>query len=131
MEDEFSTCFINESTMKFLASVTISAVLSYALGLFLPWWSVMIVGLLIGFFIPMKRIFSLISVFLGVAVFWGLFAFYMSNANDHILATRVAVLVIKKNDPMLLVLTTALIGGFSAGIAAFTGRSLAILLKKQ
>lgn len=117
--------------MKFLASVIISALLSYALGLFLPWWSVMIAGLLVGYFIPQKRFFSLLSVFLGVSFFWGLFAFYISNANDHILASRVAELVIKKNDPILLVLTTALIGGISAGMAAFTGRSLAILLKKQ
>lgn len=117
--------------MKFLASLIISALLSYALGLFLPWWSVMIVGLLIGFLIPQKRVFSLMAVFLGVALFWGLFAFYISNANDHVLASRVSVLVIKRNDPILLVLTTALIGGLSAGMAALTGRSLAILLKKH
>ncbi|GDX43620.1 hypothetical protein LBMAG23_05970 [Bacteroidota bacterium] len=116
--------------MKFLVSIIISALLSYALGLFLPWWSVMIVGLCIGFFIPQKRIMCFLSVFIGVALFWGCFAFFISNANDHILAKRVAVLVIKKSDPMLLVLTTAMIGGISAGVAAFTGRSLAILFKK-
>ncbi len=116
--------------MKFFASVIISALLSYAFGLFLPWWSVMVVGLSIGFFIPQKRFMSFLSVFLGVALLWGLFTFFISAANDHILAKRVAVLVIKKSDPMLLVLTTSLIGGISAGAAAFTGRALAILFKK-
>lgn len=116
--------------MKFTVSVITSALLSYAFGLFLPWWSIMIVGLLVGYFIPQKRIFSFFSVFIGVALFWGLFAFFISTSNEHILAKRVAMLVIKKGDPILLVLITGLIGGISSGISAVTGRSLALLFKQ-
>lgn len=115
--------------MKFIASVIISAVLSYAFGLFLPWWSIMIAGFLTGFFIPQKRVVSFLSSFLGVAFFWGVFAFIVSSANDHILAKRVAVLVIKNENPLLLVMATAVIGGISSGFSALTGRSLAILIK--
>ena len=115
--------------MKFIVSAISSALLSYAFGLFLPWWSIMIVGLLVGFFIPQKRIFSFLSVFLGVALFWSLFALFISSSNEHILAKRVALLVIKKDDPYLLVLITGIIGGISSGISAVTGRSLALLFK--
>jgi hypothetical protein len=104
--------------------------LSYAFGLFLPWWSIMIVGLLVGYFIPQKRIFSFLSVFIGVALFWGLFAFFISVSNEHILAKRVAMLVIKKDNPILLVIFTGLIGGISSGVSAFTGRSVALLFKQ-
>ena len=116
--------------MKFIVSAITSALLSYAFGLFLPWWSIMIVGLLVGFFIPQKRILSFLSVFLGVALFWGLFALLISSSNEHILAKRVALLVIKKDDPYLLLLITGLIGGISSGISAVTGRSLALLFKQ-
>lgn len=116
--------------MKFIVSAITSALLSYAFGLFLPWWSIMIVGLLVGFFIPQKRILSFLSVFLGVALFWGLFALLISSSNEHILAKRVALLVIKKDDPYLLLLITGFIGGISSGISAVTGRSLALLFKQ-
>lgn len=116
--------------MKFIVSVIASALLSYTFGLFLPWWSIMIAGLLVGFFIPQKRIFSFLSVFIGVALFWGLFAFFISTANEHILAKRVALLIIKKDAPMLLVLLTGVIGGLTSGISAVTGRSFALLLKQ-
>lgn len=115
--------------MKFIVSAITSALLSYAFGLFLPWWSIMIVGLLVGYFIPQKRIFSFLSVFLGVALFWGLFALFVSTSNEHILAKRVALLVIKKDSPLLLVMFTGLMGGISSGISAVTGRSLALLFK--
>ena len=116
--------------MKFIVSVLLSALLSYALGIFLPWWSIAIAGLSIGYFIPQKRFFSFLSVFLGVALFWGIFAFFISLNNEHILAKRVALLVVKKESPILLLVITALIGGLTAGISALTGRSLALVIKK-
>ena len=116
--------------MKFIVSIILSALMSYALGLFLPWWSVMAVGLLIGYFIPQKRLFSFLSVFIGVGLFWGLFAFFISTANEHILAKRISLLIIKKDAPILLVVLTGLIGGLTAGISAVTGRSVALLFKQ-
>lgn len=115
--------------MKFFVSLITSALLSYAFGLFLPWWSIMVSGLLIGYFIPQKRFLSFLSVFIGVALFWGVFSFYISVANEHILSKRVAVLIIKREEPLLLVLLTGLLGGLCAGISALTGRSLALLFK--
>lgn len=117
--------------MKFFASIIISALLAYSFGLFLPWWSVALAGFLPGAFIPQKRIISFLSSFTGVFLFWGLFAFLISNANDHILAHRISLLVLKQDNPMLLIITTGLIGGLTAGISAFTGRSLVIVFKKS
>lgn len=117
--------------MKFIVSLVASALLSYGFGLFLPWWSVVPAGLLVGYFIPQKRVLSFFSAFLGVAIFWGLFAFYISHANEHILAKRVSELVIKRSSPNLLILLTAFIGGITAGISALTARSLALLFKQE
>ena len=116
--------------MKILAATFITALLAYAFGLFLPWWSVALAGCLTGALIPQKRALSLLSSFLGAFFFWGIFAYFISVANDHILAHRVSLLILKKDNPMLLILATGLLGGLTAGFSAFTGRSLVIMLRK-
>jgi hypothetical protein len=88
-------------------------------------------GLLVGYFIPQKRALSFFSAFLGVALFWGIVAFYISNGNEHILAKRVSELVIKRNSPNMLILLTAFIGGITAGISSLTARSLALLFRQE
>lgn len=117
--------------MKFLISTFLSALLSYTFGLFLSWWSIMIAGFLVGYFIPQKKVFSFLSVFTGIALFWGLFAFFISTANEHILAKRVSLLIIKKDAPLMLIIVTGLIGGLISGVSAFTGRSFALLFKPR
>jgi hypothetical protein len=116
--------------MKFIVSAIITASLAFSLGLFLPWWSVAIAAFLSGFFIPQQKILAFLSAFIGVFVFWGGLAFYISFANNHILAQKIAMLIIKNNNPFMLIALTALIGGITAGITAFTARSMALLFKK-
>ncbi len=116
--------------MKFFVSSLITAALAFSLGLFLPWWSIAIAGFLTGFFIPQQKFLAFLSAFIGVFVFWGGLAFYISFANNHILAQKIAMLIIKNNNPFMLIALTALIGGITAGITAFTARSMALLFKK-
>ncbi len=116
--------------MKFIVSVILSAAIAFSLGLFLPWWCIAIAGFLTGYFIPQHKLLSFLSSFLGVFILWGSISFYISLSNDHILARRIAMLVIKKDDPLLLILITALIGGVTTGLSAFTARSMSIAFKR-
>ena len=116
---------------KFLVSLALTVALAITMGLVLPWWSVAIAGFLPSFLIPQKRYFSFLSAFLAVLLFWGGLAAYISIKNDHILAHRIAMLVLKKDDPVLLILFTGLIGGLVSGISAVTARSLAILIRNH
>ncbi|MFN5422940.1 MAG: hypothetical protein ACK5AO_06720 [bacterium] len=116
--------------MKFYVSIILSAAIAFSLGLFLPWWSIAVAGFLTGFFIPQHKFLAFLSSFLGVFILWGSMALYISYANDHILAKRIALLVIKNNDHLLLILLTALIGGITTGLSAFTARTMSIVFKK-
>ncbi len=116
--------------MKFIVSSIITAALAFAFGLFLPWWSIALAGMLTGFFIPQKLSLSFLSAFLGVFLFWGIMSFFMSYSNDHILAKRISMLVIKRNSPHLIILLTAFLGGITSGVSATTARAFAVLVKK-
>lgn len=116
--------------MKFIVSSIITAVLAFSFGLYLPWWSIAVAGMLTGFFIPQKLPLSFLSAFLGVFFFWGIMSFFVSFSNDHILAKRISMLVIKRNSPYLIILLTALIGGITTGVSATTARSFVALFKK-
>ncbi len=116
--------------MKFIVSFLICPLLAYALGMMLPWWSVAIAGLLTGFFIPQHRLLTFLSTFLGVLLFVGGLIYFISDANNHILAQKIGLLVLKNKNELMIIGVSALIAALVAGISAITGRSLAIVIKK-
>ena len=116
--------------MKFIVSAIITAALAFGLGLYFPWWTIVIAGMLTGFFIPQHWFLSFLSAFTGVFLLWGLMALFISVSNDHILAKRISMLVVKNSSPYLIILITALIGGLTSGLSASSARSLFNLFKK-
>lgn len=117
--------------MKFIVSFLICPLLGYALGLMLPWWSFAVAGLLTGLFIPQHRLLSFLSCFLGVFVVVGGLIYFISDANSHILAQKIGLLVLKDKNELMIISVSALLTAFVSGISAITGRSLAIVLKKS
>ena len=110
--------------MKFLASVLLMALVGFALGLYLPWWSVALTCFGISFFLYQKPLVALLTGFLSIFLLWGLLTIVRSQANDHILAHRVSILILQKDSPNLLILVTALIGGITGGMGALCGSLL-------
>ncbi len=117
--------------MKFFISIIVTAIVAFSMGLVLPWWSISLAGFISGIFFKQSKLLSFLSVFIAVALFWGLMAFIISISNNHILAHRISLLIIKRDNPYLLILITSLIGGLTAGISALTGQSLMVLVKKS
>lgn len=117
--------------MKFIVSLIICPILAYTLGMLLPWWSVAIAGALTGFFIPQNRFLSFLSTFLGVLILYSSLIFFISNANNHILAQKIGLLVLKNKNELLIIIVSGIISALVAGISALTGRSLAIVVKKS
>ena len=54
---------------------------------------------------------------------------YLGNANDFILANKIAVLLPLGGSSFLLILVTGIIGGIAAGISAVFGKQVASILK--
>jgi hypothetical protein len=110
--------------MKFIISLLLIALLSFAACLYLPWWSVAIVGFLVVALIPQRPGMALLCGFLAVFILWFALSFWLSSNNNHILAHKVSLLILKMDNPYLLMFATAFIGGLVAGFGALTGSFL-------
>lgn len=110
--------------MKFFISLILTILLSFAASLFLPWWSIAIAAFLVAALIPQKPFKALLTGFIALFLLWGGLSFWISNNNDHILAHKVSMLILKMDSPIMLVLATALIGALVAGFGALTGSYL-------
>lgn len=110
--------------MKFFISTLLTALLSFAACLFLPWWSIAVVAFLVAALIPQQPGKAFLAAFTALFFLWGILSFYISNANENILAHKVSMLVLKMDNPFLLMTVTALIGALVAGLAGLSGSYL-------
>lgn len=110
--------------MKFLSSFILMAVLSFAAGLFLPWWIVAITCFIVVALIPQRPLIAFFCGFLSVGILWTVLSFLKSSPNHHMLARKVSMLIIQLENPYLLILVSALIGALVAGCGALTASFL-------
>ena len=110
--------------MKFFVSLLLTIFLSFGACLYLPWWSIAIVAFLIAALIPQRPGKAFLAGFIALFLLWGGLSFWLSNRNDHILAHKISLIVLKVDNPFYLILCTALIGAVVAGMAALTGSFL-------
>jgi hypothetical protein len=110
--------------MKFFISLILTFLLSFGLCLFLPWWSIAIAAFMVAALIPQKPGKAFITAFIALLLLWGGLSFWISNNNHHVLAHKVSQLILKMDNPIVLVLATALIGAVVAGFAALAGSYL-------
>jgi hypothetical protein len=110
--------------MKFFISLILTILLSFAACLFLPWWSIAIAAFLVAALMPQKPGKAFITGFTALFLLWGGLSFWISNNNNHVLAHKVSQLILKMDNPIMLVLATALIGAVVAGLAALAGSYL-------
>ena len=106
--------------MKFITSIILIALLSFAACIYLPWWSIAIVALIVAALIPQSAGMSFLTGFLALFLLWGLLSFWISSPNDHVLAHKISLIILKIDSPYLLMAVTGLIGGIVAGLAAMT-----------
>ena len=107
--------------MKFFISLILTILLSFAACLFLPWWGIAIAAFVVAALIPQKPFKAFLTGFIALFLLWGGLSFWISNNNNHILAHKVSQLILKMDNPYLLILATALIGAIVAGLAALAG----------
>ncbi len=107
--------------MKFLVSLLLIAVLSFAACLFFPWWSIAFAGFIVAVLIPQGSGRSFVCAFLACFTLWAGLSFWISAANDHLFAHKISLLIMKTDSPYLLMVVTGIIGGLVAGMGALTG----------
>ena len=107
--------------MKFIISILVTALISFIACLYFPWWSIAIAAFIVAALIPQSAGNSFLSGGLALFLLWFGLSFWISYNNDHILAHRISLLILKIDSPYLLMFVTALIGGLVGGFAAMTG----------
>lgn len=117
---------MKKNLINFIVTLIIAMVLSQ----FLPWWHVMVAGFVSALFFSLNRSAVFFIPFIAIFLFWIAYAFWLSQANDFILAQKIAVLLPLGGSWLALLLVTGLIGGFAAGIAAILGKQCRMLVKR-
>lgn len=110
--------------MKFLVSILLIALLSLVACIYLPWWSIAIVAMLVTVLISMGPIKAFFAGFIALFFLWSILAFWISAGNEHILAHKISLTMLKMDSPVSLALITGLIGALVAGFAALAGSYL-------
>ncbi|MEO7801514.1 MAG: hypothetical protein ABIR81_05925 [Ginsengibacter sp.] len=117
--------------MKFFAVIVIIIVLGFAGCLILPWWSIALVGFITILLIPLTPLRSFSAGFIAIFILWFLSSLWISSNNNHILAQKVSLIILKMNSPFLLIFITAIIGGLIAGLGALSGSFLWTAFQKN
>jgi hypothetical protein len=110
--------------MKFITSLLLTALLSFAACLYLPWWSIAIAAFVVAALIPQNPGKSFITGFTALFLLWGVLSFWISNNNEHLLAHKISMVLLKMDNPFVLIFATAIIGALVAGFAALSGSFL-------
>ncbi len=106
-------------------------VLSLVLSLFLPWWSIMLAAFITGIVISLKKAAVFFIPFVAVFLYWAIYCYVLSSANDFILAKKISELLTIGGNPYLLILVTGLIGGIAAGLSGILGKQVSIIIKSK
>jgi hypothetical protein len=110
--------------MKFLVSVILIAVLAFAIGLYMPWWSLALAAFVVTALIHQRAVIAFLTGFVALFLLWGILAFIIDQQNQQVLSRKIAEVLPLGGNPLLLILITALVGGLVAGFAAMTGSYL-------
>ena len=113
----------HRNLINFVVTIIIALILSQ----FLPWWSVMVAGFVSALFFSLKKAAVFVVPFLAILLFWSVYAFIASSANDFILAKKISTLLSLGGNPYLLIVVTGLVGGLAAGVAALLGKQCSVI----
>lgn len=118
---------MNKNITNFIATIILALVFS----LFsMEWYSVMLAALFAALSVPLKKAAVFFVPFLAILLFWVIYSYILSSANDFTLAKRIAVLLPLEGNPFVLILVTGIVGGLAAGITAVFGKQLSLVIKK-
>ena len=107
--------------MKYLFPIITIIILGGLAQLFLPWWSLVVVALVVAYLFKLTGWQGFVCGFFGIFLLWGGYALYLNQINEGILASRMSGLFSMPGGSIGLLIFSALIGGLLGGLAGATG----------
>ena len=117
--------------MKFVLATILTALLSFLLGMFLPWWTIAIAAFIAAIIFNQTLGKAFLAGFTGVFLLWAIIALVIDLQNESVLSYKIAQLFPLGGSSILLIMVTALIGGLVGGFAAMAGAALRPVKKKK
>ena len=106
--------------VKFVVTTALIALLSFVLGLFLPWWTIAVAAFAVSALIPQRPIPAFFSGFAALFLLWGLLALVADLRNESILSARVAAVLPLGGSSVAILLVTAFVGALVGGGGSLT-----------
>lgn len=116
--------------MRFIFKIVLILALSYLFELYLPWWSVVIAGFLVNFWLPSKGLTDFLSGFLGVGLLWLIYAWLIDSETSSILSERIASIFSLPNGTFMIA-ASGLVGGVVGGFASLSGSQFRRIFMKD
>ena len=116
--------------MRFLLSVLITAVLSYAFERFFSWYSVAFAAFITAYLFNLRGLAGFMAGALGVGLLWLGYAWIIDFRTHSILTDKMAKLF-GLTEPAFLLVITFLVGILVGGFAAWSGQSLKKAFEKK
>jgi hypothetical protein len=110
--------------MKFFISFLLIALLSFAACLYFPWWSIAVVAFVVAMVLPQRPGKAFLCGFLSLFILWAGASYWISLHNGHLLAHKMSQVILKTDNPYLLILATGLIGAVVGGLSSLAGSLL-------
>jgi hypothetical protein len=121
----FNNAFITIiMTLKFLAATLLITLLSFACGLYFPWWVIAPVSFLVSLLIPQRPLLAFMAGFLALFLLWGGMALAIDQANGSILSARIAAILPLGGSSHAIIVVTGLVGALVGGGSALTAAFL-------
>jgi hypothetical protein len=121
---------IEKIIMKFIVSLLLIMLLSFASSLYFPWWMITIAAFIVSISIPQTPAKAFLCGFLAVFLLWGAQAFFIDYHNNHILANKIAHVLPLGGHFLHAILVTGFVGGLVAGMASLTASFLRVPPRK-
>jgi hypothetical protein len=109
--------------MNFIKQVVLVIMGAALFQYFLPWWSLVIPALVIGFMFARSGVEAFFSALIGIGLLWLGMALYIDATTGSMLSQKIASLFPGKSI-WVLRLITVLVGGLTGGFAALAGYSI-------
>jgi hypothetical protein len=110
--------------MRFFISILLIALFAFALGFYMPWWSIAVASFVVSLLIRQRSGRSFLTGFLAVFIMWCILGYLIDVSNHQLLSARIASILPLGGSPVLLIFFTGVIGGLTAGMASLTASYL-------
>ncbi|MCF8463264.1 MAG: hypothetical protein K9G41_00370 [Flavobacteriales bacterium] len=107
--------------MNLLIRIAIIVVLGAIAQTYLPWWSAVVIALLVEAFVGKADNTSFFSGFYGLTIPWMVLATYIDVRSESLLTVRILELFKLPQFSFVLIIVTGLVGGLIGGVGTLTG----------